>query len=583
MRSTDRWPTVGVGLAALLLYGLTASTTVQGGDAGELLTVAATGGVAHPPGYPLFSALAGWLVAIPLGPVPWRAAMAAGLLAAAGVALVTRAVQLWTGHALAAVAAGGTLALSTLCWRYATVSEVFAGGVFTAGAVLAVAAKVDKGWAGPAPCGALGLAIATGIANHHTVVLLAPIVLWTLWLAARERPVAGLVAGAAGLVPGFLAYLRLMAPGGTWRWGETESWGGLAHHFLRRDYGTFSLAISDAEVAIWAHPVDWAAGLPLEFAGLGFLLGTVGLVVGLRQRTGTGLALLATLLLTGPVFFLRFNLPVEGFWTVVTSRFHLLPNTVFAVFVGLGTAAWLDSPVLQGRALRVAGVVAALALSALQAVGEAPHRGWTVLEDHGRNVLQVVEPHALILGNGDSRLFAMLYLQEVEGLRPDVAYVEPDMVGYPWYRARLNARHPGLLPEGEDQVAVPLERLAAAHYGQRPIYLAPRLLETPGVQRRLPPAYPYGAVLMRLVGPGETPPEPRAVEAQLESSLAGFTLRSRVETPHQASQTWESEAWDQYAITFDILADAFEGAGDSEGASRCRARAAELSPHRFGH
>jgi hypothetical protein len=570
-----------LGLVALLLYAATASVTVQGGDAGEFLTVAAAGGVVHPPGYPLFIALASGLVALPIGPVPWRAAMAAAVLSAAGLALLAAAVQRMTGRALAGVVAAGSLAVSGLCWRYATVSEVFSGGVFAAGAVLWVAARVGDGWRGPRATAALGLAIASGIACHHTVVLLVPLVLWTLWRACQDRPFWSLLAGAGTLLPGFLAYGLLMRTGGAWRWGDTENLAGLVHHFLRRDYGTFDLALSDAQVAVWAHPWDWVSALPVEFAGVFFVLGLVGLAGALRRREGLSWALLATLLLSGPVFFMRFNLPSEGFWTVVTSRFHLLPNTLFAVFIGLGAGAWLDTGLLAGRRLRVGLVAGCLGLAGLSASVDAPHRNWTVLEDFGRNVLSVVEPNALILGSGDSRLFAFLYLQSVEGLRPDVAYIEPEMLGYPWYRDRLNAQHPGLLPELAGKVAVPLVPLVGRHYGSRPIYLAPRLLEDPDFAGQLPPTYPFGAVLMKLLPPGATLPEPAQVESQMARAFDGFLLRSRVSTVHEATQTWESEAWDQYAITYRVLADAYQASGDPEGAARCRARASELSPLRF--
>ena len=233
------------------------------------------------------------------------------------------------------------------------------------------------------------------------------------------------------------------------------------------------------------------------------------------------------------------------------------------------------------RSLRRAAVGLFLALAAFSSVGEAPHRGWTVLEDHGRNVLASAEPDALILGNGDSRLFAMLYLQDVVGLRPDVVYVEPAMLGYPWYRERLNALHPELLPELEGKVHVPLEGLIARHYGQRPIYLAPRLLEDPALAAVLPAAYPYAAVYMRLVGPLEGLPPPEVVEEELRRALSRYTLRSRVVSEHEATATWESEAWDQYAITFSILADGYAAGGDEVGAERCRATARELSPWRF--
>ena len=47
----------GIGLAIFVLYALTAARDIVLGDSAEFVTVAATLGVAHPSGYPLFSLL----------------------------------------------------------------------------------------------------------------------------------------------------------------------------------------------------------------------------------------------------------------------------------------------------------------------------------------------------------------------------------------------------------------------------------------------------------------------------------------------------------------------------------------------
>src|SRR5688572_33448599 len=62
----------GLFLAALATYVATLYRTVPGGDSGELTLVAATLGVAHPPGYPLFTLLGKLFSLIPLGTVAWR-------------------------------------------------------------------------------------------------------------------------------------------------------------------------------------------------------------------------------------------------------------------------------------------------------------------------------------------------------------------------------------------------------------------------------------------------------------------------------------------------------------------------------
>src|SRR2546427_10945496 len=67
MRSPDRlnlesrlpWLAgVGVSLLSLAVYVLTLAPTVSFIDSGELITVGVQAGIAHPPGYPLYSLLA---------------------------------------------------------------------------------------------------------------------------------------------------------------------------------------------------------------------------------------------------------------------------------------------------------------------------------------------------------------------------------------------------------------------------------------------------------------------------------------------------------------------------------------------
>ena len=54
--SASTW--VPVFLIALASYALTCSPSVNGGDSGELMNAIATLGIAHPPGYPLYTMLA---------------------------------------------------------------------------------------------------------------------------------------------------------------------------------------------------------------------------------------------------------------------------------------------------------------------------------------------------------------------------------------------------------------------------------------------------------------------------------------------------------------------------------------------
>jgi len=111
--------------ATLALYLLTLCPTVYVAGTGENATAAATLGVPHPPGFPLFCLLG--RVAVLVAPTaPARAvngiAALAGALAAGVLAwLVAR----MTGRAVAGVAAGLLFALARTVWGQATIAEVY--------------------------------------------------------------------------------------------------------------------------------------------------------------------------------------------------------------------------------------------------------------------------------------------------------------------------------------------------------------------------------------------------------------------------------------------------------------------------
>lgn len=585
-RPASSWIVAGVFAA---LYVATCARVVQGGDSPEFLTVAAAGGVAHPSGYPVFSLLArGFVLAIPFGSAAWKVSVLSALLAAATLGVLHRTVLRLTDDGVAAGTAAVALGCSVLFWRWSVVPEVLSGSTLTVALILLASARIALGDEGPRAGLLLGLAFATGIAHHHTAILLAPVLVWA-GIAAWPRPwtLAGIVrtsvATIGGALVGLLPYLLLMIPGGAWRWGDTESFSGLVHHFLRADYGTFATGQDDRGIAWWVQPGLYLEGIGRQLVGLPGLLGGIGFGVAIvrapdGRRRGFGAALLASWLVAGPLFVSRFDLPAEGYYRVVVERFHSFPTTVFCVAVGLGAAWFVTLRFWSRPALPIGLLVANLAVAGLLAGPQASMRNATVLDDFLRNTLGALEPGAVLFTRGDSFNFGCVYAQEVLHLRPDVACVYGPMVGHGWYRERLRARHPDLVLL-LDGAPMALPELITANAEHRPVYLSSRIpLLDPEVAGVIPPTWPAAGTLLRVAGPGEIPPPPRAVEAALLTDWEGFQLRSRLADAEELDESLESTAWDHYAQVWIVLASGFDVMGDAAGAARCRARARELSP-----
>jgi hypothetical protein len=337
------------GLAFFAIYTWSCGSAVQGGDSGEFATVSALGGVPHPPGYPLFVILSQLSnMFVPVGSVAFKAALASAGAGAVALAFVHRSVLRLTSSPVAAVTAAAGLGFSVRFWQYASVAEVFTLAAMSGAIISFVAVEIYLGWRGRAVAVALGGAMALSLAGHHSGAMLLPMVAYLLWWSADDRrefaknTAVFLAVTATGLLP----YLIFMGDGGAWRWGHTETFSGLIHHLLRADYGTFSLGISEATVSPLAHPWLYLKWLPTEWAGFLALLGVWGagdLFVRGGKRIGWALAI--GWLGTAVLFLAMFNLPATGFYRVVAARFWLLPNTIFAVAVGVGVASFVRLPI----------------------------------------------------------------------------------------------------------------------------------------------------------------------------------------------------------------------------------------------
>lgn len=572
----ERLRRLGVPLVGGVAFALTATRTVQGGDAAELAAVGASGGVPHPPGYPLFVLWCrGWQW-LPAASPGHRVALATAILGAVAIYLVDRSARAWGARALGAGIASILFAVAPLTWRLSTEPEVFILNAVLALALLVVAAP--EPWEREERRAiALALLAGLGISNHHTIVLLAPIGLFAWATAVRRTPRRALaIAGSAGaLALGLLPYAYLYAAAkSSCAWGDTSSLSGLLHHFLRRDYGTTQLASSKAE----AEPLRQIAWLGWSFVESGIALVVLPALVLWRKRARAAhYALLASLLLAGPIFVSRFNLPPRGLMATVVVRFHLLPLALGCVLGAPAidaVAAQLDQRLV--RRLVAAGVFLALlgraAFSALEVT--AQHRPTT--ERYLRNALGSVPDNSIVIASGDDVVGGFEYMQCALGTRRDVVVVSPELMLSAAYGRRIEAKlgvpiaHGEKMP-GEDQVTLDGTRLLKELIATgRPVFLTAWFI--PSLRRSFP-SYPIGPLIRVPADPREVP----SPHALYDENVALFSRLELDETPPFA-HTWAGVRYPDYARPWSVLADAFEAEGQQELATRCRARATSLTP-----
>src|SRR5205085_735554 len=125
--------------------------------------------------------------------------------------------------------------------------------------------------------------------------------------------------------------------------------------------------------------------------------------------------------------------------------FFIASFAAWGIWVGIGLAtlmAWIQEA-LPARRWALSAVVLLAALVPL--VGNrltASRAGETMARDYAHDVLQSVDPYALLVTAGDNDTFPLWYAQEVEGVRKDVSVLVLSLANTDWYLRQLQRRPP---------------------------------------------------------------------------------------------------------------------------------------------
>jgi tetratricopeptide (TPR) repeat protein len=453
-------------LAALALYLPTLCPTLPAGDSGELIAAAATRGVAHPSGYPLYTLMGNAVIhTVPFGNPAFRMNLLSAVLSAAAVAVLCLSVCRWTRSESAAVIAALSLAVTPVFWRYSLVAEVFALNNLFAALILyfsiRCARQTAAGDTKRAPF--LWLAFISGLAaaNHHTIVFLYPGVLVIALLALRAKVlrIGDFALGVFLFILGFAPYLYIPVAAASHppvNWGNPTTASALLRHFLRTDYGTFQLGGEGmrASVSFFTHSLLYLKHAFSAFIGAGFFLSLLGLVFGFTKRfrpRPVAVAATLSLVLYILVFFPLTRFPVGNpLFLGVIERFYMLPNLFLSLFSGVALSVifgYVGKRFRRGGELTAFAVVFVLfcAVPAATRWNTADQSDNYVAYDYGKNVLASVPRGGLLFTSGDMPTNNVTYLQWVEGHRTDVIALDQELLTYPWFVAEARKRFPDLV------------------------------------------------------------------------------------------------------------------------------------------
>lgn len=570
-----RIPAVLAFLGPLGLYAFTAARTVQGGDSAEFGLLGMQGGVAHPPGYPLYTIIVRLFGLLPIDPPFLRVSLSSAVCGAAAVFVLYRVGWRLTRNAWASLGAALAFALTPIQWRLAGVPEVFALHALLV--ALAMLCTIRLSQATPERRGReaalLGLVAGLGLANHLTIVLCAPLFLGAVVHGfrtdGRQAGLRSLAIMAAMTLVGMLPYLLLFPwshadPAKALVWGRTGTLPGFIHHVLRREYGTFSLHNDKAhETFSTVYIVRAGRALVVDYAYVFFLAGVAGVALSLRARQAAGMVLLACLFLAGVAFPSLISFPETDLTVEVAERFFLLPLVLFVPFVAWGLAAVLD----RYASLRFV-LPLALAMGAATGWQQACWRQDTILQQYVVATTQHLPPNAVVMGTGDNLFGAMEWRRLVLRVRPDILYIDPYSLRGSWYYERIRAQL-GEVPLPYDGAETHIADLGNLLARYRPTFYLPALV--PDVKGQV--NVESRGLLFQVVPPNGRPQGTDEQRALLERDTAA--LGGPFPEPTDA---WNEQLVKSVLTLWVRLSDMYSVAGRTADADAAARRALDIAP-----
>lgn len=431
-----------VGGGSLLVYLLTLAPSLSwshyGADGGDFIAAAAAGRMPHPPGFPLYMALARVAVLLPVGNPAWRLNALSALMAAGAVALTAATLQLRRFSLWVVIVTALTMGFAPLLWSQALITEVYTTAAF----FVALALFFETRGLQREQPEAFSVGMAWGLATsvHATLVLLAP-----LWFAApsiwksRGRTISPVLRLLAGFGIGLLPY-ALLPLLGSWPqpWGDMRTVMGWWDVVSARLYWGYAFGLPPAE---WPQRLFvWAVLFVRQFTPLGPLLGLVGMVERWRQSRWR---LAGHMVACGVVMTLAFG------YSTPDSHVYLVPLfPIAALLFGEGMAF-----VTQRGMPGWAGLVLPLILLLWNWSALDVHRDYAAMDWLGRTLDRTPEHAVVVTMRDDGHLFALWYAQEALGMRRDVLVIDRDLWWQQSYRQFLFARTGRVVAEPEDFAA----------------------------------------------------------------------------------------------------------------------------------
>ena len=438
-RTTPVIVLVSLGLFAVYLASM--PTSVVGEDDGLFIMAAYYGGLAHPPGYPLYVMINHLVTQLPWGDPAAQvhattAFFAAGTCAAIGYFMASLGLSL--------IAVTGTmvlLGLSPLFWSQAIIADVYSLNSFLTTLVLLGLQRAKMQLEAGARlssvrCAAIGLAGGLALANHWPLFVLAVpglmLIAWPLLVRAPVVIPPMLLGGLVGLAP--YAWLYLRSNTEFVFMGPVDGLGDLWFYVSRQAYSAVDSSVMHAPGDSWRFGAYLAKSWLAQFGVLGGAFLLVGLIYQRRfLRFHEVCGLLVIVVCCGPLLVGMLNFEYNELFRSVISVYFLPVICVLAIWAGLGIEQ--IGAVLSSRHYSPWLIRSALLAEMMILLGVLGQQNWrsqdSWAQEYALRVLSLVPEGATLFADEDFSSAPLGYFHHARKVRPDLRLMHSYGLLYP--------------------------------------------------------------------------------------------------------------------------------------------------------
>jgi hypothetical protein len=186
--------------------------------------------------------------------------------------------------------------------------------------------------------------------------------------------------------------------------------------------------------------------LPAEFAYVAFVVALLGCWKLFSDSKRT--FVFTTLLFFGSVIFASFY-DIHDIET-----YFLLAYFTIGIWIAFGVKFFIEfSDKAVVKKILVGVVVALIVLTAYHNHEKVDQSKMTLVEEYSKDMFNSVEENGVVLSfQWDYFVSAAYYLQQVEGVRPDIVIIDKELLRRTWYFAQLKNHFPWLMEQSKTEL-----------------------------------------------------------------------------------------------------------------------------------